>query len=427
MCKSEELLNKGSPPPAMRVDSAISSSDDSESDEGSNSNYSNHIRQQQQQQLQPQGRNGRTVPLSSTTRRKLRDCLVTKGCDSQSRNIDAQHEETQWGKITSTLASSLHGIVHASFWIAFSLYFPFFLAPHAATETYLPAYYHYDPKLSHFDNTAWTYGTDYALAVVMTIVILSIMRYSRPGVTDKLCNRSASLLMLYGISVIAGGLAHQFFLTAESRNSPAFRTLWTICVGTVCLASTSMGMSGSEALARFQKRERQTSKGGGMAGPVSILQRIPVLSDAFWIAFGCAITTVCAIGVFSFQRPACDIFLAGITQSLSTFYCMVFFFAVRHPLVKPWAKVAGLVGFIMNAPLLPMYPLLIQYTDWSLASINTLLHGWLCVAWSLQGTSMKHAIEALVADDDEADDYSVAADSLVAVQVTLRNNTKKVA
>jgi hypothetical protein len=418
MCKSDELLSKDSPPPGIRVDSTISGSDDSESDEGSNSNSSNNNRREQQPQ-----RNSRTLPSSATSRRKLRDCLVVKGDDELlNRDMETQYEKARQGTTTSILVSSVYGIIHASFWVAFSFYFPFALAPQAARATYHTAYYHYDPELSRFDNTIWTYGTDYALAVVMTIIVLSIMSHSRKGVSDKLCNRSASLLMLYGISVMAGGLSHQFFHTAESRNSPAFRTLWTTCVGTVCLASTSMGMSGSEALARFQKRELQTPR--GMDGPVSFLQRIPILSDAFWLAFGGTITAVCAIGVFSFQRPACDIFIAGITQSLSTFYCMVFFFAVKHPLVKPWAKVMGLVGFIMNAPLLPMYPLLIQYTDWSLASINSLLHSWLCVAWSLQGISMKHVIQALVADDN---DESVAADSIVGVEGRLRNNTKKVA
>jgi hypothetical protein len=46
-----------------------------------------------------------------------------------------------------------------------------------------------------------------------------------------------------------------------------------------------------------------------------------------------------------------------------------------------------------------MYPLLVQYTDWSLASVNTLLHSWLCVAWSMQGISMQHVIQALVNDE----------------------------
>ncbi|KAL3784932.1 hypothetical protein HJC23_000017 [Cyclotella cryptica] len=48
------------------------------------------------------------------------------------------------------------------------------------------------------------------------------------------------------------------------------------------------------------------------------------------------------------------------------------------------------VGFIGNAPLLPMYPMLVQYSGMSLAGINTLLHAWLMVMWGMQGISLLH-------------------------------------
>ena len=48
------------------------------------------------------------------------------------------------------------------------------------------------------------------------------------------------------------------------------------------------------------------------------------------------------------------------------------------------------VGFIGNAPLLPMYPVLVQYSGMSLAGINTLLHAWLMVMWGMQGISLFH-------------------------------------
>lgn len=288
--------------------------------------------------------------------------------------------------------------MNASFWIAFSLYFPFFLAPHAATQTYHQASYSYKEGISHFDNTAWTYGTDYALALVMAILVVSILSYSRSNVSDRLCRRTASLLILYGISVTAGGIAHHRFDTLESRNTWLFRLLWTTCVGTVCGASSSMGMIGTEAIRKFHEKALRHDH---LSKASSLILKLPIVSDVFWIAFGGTVTAFCAAGGLSFQRPACDIFVAGITQSPSTFYCMIFFFLVEHPRVATWAKVTGLVGFILNAPLLPMYPLLVQYTDWSLASVNTLLHSWLCVAWSMQGLSMQHVIQALVADAGE--------------------------
>lgn len=61
------------------------------------------------------------------------------------------------------------------------------------------------------------------------------------------------------------------------------------------------------------------------------------------------------------------------------------------------------IGFIGNAPLLPLYPLLVQYTDWTLASINTLLHSWLLVMWGMQGLSLWHVCDVVddYYDDDE--------------------------
>jgi hypothetical protein len=64
--------------------------------------------------------------------------------------------------------------------------------------------------------------------------------------------------------------------------------------------------------------------------------------------------------------------------------------------VPKWARIAGVLGFILNAPLLPLYPLLVQYTSWSTASINTLLHAWLLVAWGMQGLALRRVEQALV-------------------------------
>jgi hypothetical protein len=64
--------------------------------------------------------------------------------------------------------------------------------------------------------------------------------------------------------------------------------------------------------------------------------------------------------------------------------------------VPKWTRITGVLGFILNAPLLPMYPLLVQYTSWSTASINTLLHAWLLVAWGMQGLALRRVEKALV-------------------------------
>lgn len=283
------------------------------------------------------------------------------------------------------------GFVTSAVITAFAFWLPFLLAPEAARKTYVWAYYTYDENLSHFDNTIWTYGTDYGLAVIMTAISISILRCSQRGVSDVLCFRSAGLLLSYAASVLAGGYCHQFFTTLESRNTALFRVLWTICVGTVTGASCFMGVCGTEVVQRFKQQST--------CSPA--LQFLPVVPEVFWYTYGICITIVCALGGLSCQRPACDIFVAGITQVPSTFYLMTFFAAVQDSKVTVPTRFLGCIGFIFNAPLLPLYPLLIHYTDWSLASINTLLHSFLCVAWSTQGFILRRMIQTLVAKHSE--------------------------
>lgn len=400
MCISEEALladsrtpktlsSSLSSPPALRAASvrSSSSSDGSESDDSSR-DLSGIL----------SVASSRTSNATTTTKVTIaRRRQLVKLAGSQQQQLRTATSRS-WSSIAASLST---GILNATLWIVFSQYFPFALAPEAAKKTYHAAAWQYEADKSHFDTTVWTYGTDYALAVIMGVLVMSIMRHSRPNVSDRLCRRSASLFILYGVSVTAGAIAHQNFVTLESRNTLAFRFLWTICVGTVCSASCSMGMIGKETVERFQNKLKRDGHKLSDSSTESLLLRVPVLSDAFWAAFGGAVTAYCAAGGLSFQRPACDIFVAGITQSPSTFYCMIFFSMVRHPRVANWAKVTGFVGFILNAPLLPMYPLLVQYTDLSLASVNTLLHSWLCVAWCMQGISMRHVICALEADAEE--------------------------
>lgn len=295
-------------------------------------------------------------------------------------------EESTRNPGSSIIPALMLGTLAGAVVTGFAVCFPFALAPEAARKTYHWAFYKYEEDISFFDNTIWTYGTDYVLAVVMVVLATSILKLSRPCVSDTLCYRAAGLLLGYCASVIAGGYCHQYYESVESRNSLSFRLLWTVCVGTVSAASGFMGSSGTEVIRKFQQQPD--------CDP--LLLRIPLIPESFWWGFGAFVTAICAWGGFSFQRPACDIFIAGITQFPSTFYLMAFFMTARHRKTTLSARIMGFFGFILNAPLLPMYPLLIQYTDWSLASVNTLLHSWLCVAWSLQGYSLRHMIHALV-------------------------------
>jgi len=308
--------------------------------------------------------------------------------------------EVSWHLTTGSLASLAV--------VFFSLYLPFVLAPWAARETYHWAWYHYDADLSHFDNTLWTYGTDYLLAIGMILIAARIgnkqststlpQKPSSSTTTRRLIRLSRGLLWCYGVSVTAGGWAHQFYITLDHRNSLSFRCWWSLCVGSVCLASIFMGCIGSE-LVRFDQCE---SEYYGYYDQNNTTNRryLLVIPDWFWLAYGTMTTLICLAGGMSFQRPACDLFIAGITQFPSTFYMMTILLVGLPTHANRWlsqrTRWMGVLGFILNAPLLPLYPLLVQYTNWSLGSVNTFLHTWLLVAWGLQGWILRCVEASLV-------------------------------
>ncbi|KAL7475881.1 hypothetical protein ACHAW6_001777 [Cyclotella cf. meneghiniana] len=286
--------------------------------------------------------------------------------------------------------------------LAFSLHFPFVIpyVSSAALATYIPASYRYDAVHTRFDNTAWTYGTDYVLTAVMGIIGCFIL--SKPGRSSRrLRHYSAALLGCYALSTLPGGYAHQTVVGAERLNAMHFCRLGIVCVGNVSFASCWMGLIGREVARLFDSR--------------SVVPQGPWY---FWPVYGSFMTAACALGYMSFKRPACDIFIAGITQFPTTFYCLAALLvgARNHGLKKRVGldydsqkdvgsgspdshpidnvllryKIMYCVGFIGNAPLLPMYPILVQYSGMSLAGINTLLHSWLMVMWGMQGISLLH-------------------------------------
>ncbi|KAL7569937.1 hypothetical protein ACA910_008597 [Epithemia clementina (nom. ined.)] len=301
--------------------------------------------------------------------------------------------------------------------VVFATYFPFILAPMAAKATYQHASFNYNAEWSHFDNTFWTWGTDYFLALAMGILIWSFPSTKRPkqeASSSTTCEpsfshvhtiRSQGMLWCYLLSVLAGGLAHQFYTTLESRAHWSFRLLWTICVGTVTAAPGFMGSVATE----LSHIDRET-RGFGSNNSSSVKQRsgslwtydrngmiiLPSIPTWFWTGFAICSTLIVAFGGMSFQRPACDIFVAGITQSPSTFYVMAMFGVglVQYP-ISNVTRFMGAISFILNAPLLPLYPLLVQYTDWSLGTVNLFLHTWLLFSWSMQGLSLRQVAIAL--------------------------------
>ena len=288
--------------------------------------------------------------------------------------------------------------------------FPYVLAPWAATETYKPARWQYDEDNTHFDNTAWTYGTDYWLAAAMLFLAARCLKATPSGqMLDpnasnslKLRVRSASLLILYAISTLAGGYAHHNYHGVGDLNTVSFRVLWTICVGTVTSAGAAMLWIGSE----FCKQYHANVCGS------EILFRLPTMPTWFCVAWGCYITGLCILGAISYKRPACDIFVAGTTQSFPTAYLVLLCAAHKWSFgrksddhsthacdrVQMRYLLLWYAGLTLNVPLLPAYPLMVQYTNWSLATVNTLLHAWLTMSWGMQGIALRHFCIALGGD-----------------------------
>lgn len=314
--------------------------------------------------------------------------------DSSKEMIDKQHKNT----FTSFLKSFLLVVFISVLMLEFSLWFPFVIpgVASAALKTYVPAWYQYDKVLTKFDNTPWTYGTDYLLAAVMSILAIKCLMERAPDncptknkASLRLRLYSASLLICYGISTLAGGWAHQHFTSIESLNTIRFRVFWCVCVGNVAFGSCYMGLIG-----------REVQKVFGVKGAV------PLGPRWFWPVYGSYMAAACGLGYISFKRPACDIFIAGITQFPTTLYCLLVLGLRKWPsssrtvesigskkespidLVRLPYRIMYYIGFIGNAPLLPMYPLLVQYSGMSIAGINTLLHSWLMVMWGMQGIGL---------------------------------------
>jgi hypothetical protein len=321
------------------------------------------------------------------------DCL-----ERTSTDISTDSESSNANNACANLSSIALTLLLPPAILAFSLHFPFVIpgVASAALDTYIPASYHYDTVHTRFDNSSWTWGTDYLLTAVMGILAVAIL--NTPGERCKMLKLyTAAILVCYGVSTLAGGYAHQTVHGVDMLNTQNFRMLWIICVGNVSFASCWMGLIGREVVRVFDSNP------------------VPLGPVYLWPFYGVFMTVACAAGYMSFKRPACDIFIAGISQFPSTFYCLGGLImgarnnhkkrqadiAVGKQVNRPMDKVLlrykimYCVGFIGNAPLLPMYPLLVQYTQMTLAEINTLLHSWLMIMWGMQGLSLWHLCQVV--------------------------------
>jgi len=291
----------------------------------------------------------------------------------------------------------------------FSVFFPQVISE-ASRKTFMHASYKYDAVNTFFDNTIWTWGTDYALTVLMLyggIRCLVATQYtageSNHDATRRLRFLSMVLLIGYSMSVFCGGFAHQFYDTLESLQTRSFHILWSLCVGNVTFAGAFMGMIGAEVCRKINKT----------ADKDKILFRVPIVPDWAWILYGGFMTYCCATGEFSCKRPACDIFIAGITQLVPSMYCEMVMLSRKWSdacMFEAKSKSSSsdnvadgieanyrcmyYIGFILNCHLLFFYPLAVQYTSISLGILNSLLHLNLCLAWGMQAISLHHICKA---------------------------------
>jgi hypothetical protein len=288
-------------------------------------------------------------------------------------------------------------------------------------KIFVPARYQYDAINTRFDNTIWTWGTDYAIGILMIIMALKCLfknftfnnqenSSSKRDSSTKMRNRGAALFLCYVASVFAGGIAHQTYKTLESLNTTSFRCIWTICVGTVTFGGAFMGMIGTEICRKFNNKTTSNN----------VYCYMPPIPDFLWLFYGAYMTYICIKGDISYKRPACDIFAAGTSQFLPTVYNILVLLSIKWQNgsantdnnndtnnyniltnVKKSGLILYIVGFVGNAPLLPAYPLLVQHSGLSLGMVNTVLHINLTYAWSCQALSVLHFCKALEQNQTE--------------------------
>ena len=254
---------------------------------------------------------------------------------------------------------------------------------------YIPANWLYDETNTVFCDSVWTWGTDYILATFMALGAYRL--YFRSYTTSRsrevlsgVPTTASILMILYTLSVLSGGYAHQHYHTVKSLNTQSFKITWFICVGTVAMAGGPIGAIGSNLAKSFNKMNAES------------YFHVPILPNVFWVGWSILFTAWCYNGDMSYKRPPCDIFIAGTTQALPSFYSILVLLSFKWKSnkndlilksflekVTPMHRFLYMLCWVLNAPLLPVYPHLL-HVGLPEHVINTMLHCNLFVAWSLQ-------------------------------------------
>eukprot|EP00966_Prymnesium_polylepis_P164414 3801233-Prymnesium_polylepis.1 len=116
---------------------------------------------------------------------------------AQRHNVELWHSAAQRNAV---YFASWAGVTTATLFAAFYLPKLIQALPIAEDNIYQPAWQVYDAASTHFDNTAFTYATDYGLAVFMAFGTLYTHRCAPSTLRDRTC----SLLTCMCVSVLVG-------------------------------------------------------------------------------------------------------------------------------------------------------------------------------------------------------------------------------
>jgi multisubunit Na+/H+ antiporter MnhF subunit len=263
-------------------------------------------------------------------------------------------------------------------------------------RTYQLAAWRFDEG-ARFDNTFGTWATDYGVALICGAMALRIRRVVRPS---ALRTRVVALLSLYAASTGVGGAVYQWHTGEHTAlNTLKFRLAWTFVVSATLVKGSVLWMIGSELLRLCYISEPIPA---GRPPPTSVVGlgacRSPTalhiysLPDMAWLAWGGILTLIAILGGFSYSRPACDIFVAGTSQAVPSFYVLLALLPWRHSLPARTYRLLQ-VGLLSNSPLIFVYPWFVQHSGLTLGSINAMLHCVLAFSWTLQGIGLTYVCQ----------------------------------
>merc|ERR1719265_1768910 len=101
------------------------------------------------------------------------------------------------------------------------------------------------------------------------------------------------------------------------------------------------------------------------------------LPDKACMAWGVALASIAALGGFSCSRPACDIFIAGTSQTFPTFFLILSLLSWQP--LAPEVRLCS-IGLLTNCPLVFLYPWFVQKSGLALGTINvSYMACWPCL------------------------------------------------